>query len=105
MMGQQTPRQAKLFYYGLCLEDRVPPDHLRGFAGSGIKLQISGWLHTPLRTERWFPHTSTPHPRTNPQGRFRGVDATHGPAAGPASQQWRMHLRRSPEAVHGPNPF
>jgi len=28
MMGQQPPREAKLFYYGLCLEDRVPPEHL-----------------------------------------------------------------------------
>ena len=58
-----------------------------------------------LRTPRWFPHTSTPRPRTCAQGRFRGVDAPHVPAAGPASQQRRVHLRRSPEAVHGPNPF
>jgi transposase len=28
MMGKQPPREAKLFYYGLCLEERVPPDHL-----------------------------------------------------------------------------
>ncbi len=28
MMGQQPLRQAKLFYYGLCLEERIPPDHL-----------------------------------------------------------------------------
>jgi transposase len=28
MMGQPSPPQAKLFYYGLCLEERVPPDHL-----------------------------------------------------------------------------
>ena len=28
MMGQQSPPQAKLFYYGLCLEERIPPDHL-----------------------------------------------------------------------------
>jgi len=28
MMGQQPPRQAKLFYYGLCLEERIPSDHL-----------------------------------------------------------------------------
>jgi len=54
---------------------------------------------------RWFPHTSTPRPRTCPQGRFRDVDATHVPAAGPASRQRRVHFRRSPEAVHGPNPF
>jgi hypothetical protein len=70
----------------------------------------------------WFPHTSTPHPRTFAQGRFRGVDAAHAPAAGPACQprragaaaqrpfglgggQQRVHLRRSSEAVHGPNPF
>ncbi len=31
------------------------------------------------RTPRWFPHTSTPHPQTCAQGRFRGVDATHAP--------------------------
>jgi hypothetical protein len=58
-----------------------------------------------LRTRRWFPHTSTSHPQTCAQGRFRGVDATHVPAARPASQQRRVHLRRSAEAVHGPNPF
>ncbi len=34
------------------------------------------------------------------QGRRR----MHGPAAGPASQQRRVPFRRSPEAVHGPNP-
>jgi transposase len=28
MMGRQPPCEAKLFYYGLCLEERVPPDHL-----------------------------------------------------------------------------
>jgi transposase len=28
MMGRQPPREAKLFYYGLCLEERVPPEHL-----------------------------------------------------------------------------
>lgn len=28
MMGQQAPPQGKLFYYNLCLEDRVPADHL-----------------------------------------------------------------------------
>ncbi len=28
MMGKQLPPQAKLFYYGLCLEERVPSDHL-----------------------------------------------------------------------------
>ncbi len=43
-----------------------------------------------LRTERWFPHTSTPRPQTCAQGRFRGVDATHVPAAGPASQSRRV---------------
>ena len=52
-----------------------------------------------------LPHTSTPHPQTCAPGRFRGVDAMHVPAAAPASQQCRVHLRRSPEAVHGPNPF
>jgi len=39
-----------------------------------------------LRTERCFPHTSTPRPQTCAQGRFRGVDDTHVPAAGPVSQ-------------------
>jgi transposase len=28
MMGKQLPPQAKLFYYGLCLEERIPADHL-----------------------------------------------------------------------------
>jgi transposase len=28
MMGKQPPQQARLFYYGLCLEERIPPDHL-----------------------------------------------------------------------------
>ena len=28
MMGRQPPRIAKPCYYGLCLEDRIPPDHL-----------------------------------------------------------------------------
>jgi transposase len=28
MMGKQPPQDPKLFYYGLCLEDRIPPDHL-----------------------------------------------------------------------------
>jgi hypothetical protein len=28
MMGKQLPLHAKLFYYGLCLGERVPPDHL-----------------------------------------------------------------------------
>ena len=28
MMGKQPPRQAKLFYYQLSLEDRIPQDHL-----------------------------------------------------------------------------
>jgi hypothetical protein len=42
-----------------------------------------------LRTRRWFPHTSAPRPQTCAQGRFRGVDATHGPAAGPASRPHR----------------
>jgi transposase len=28
MMGKQLPREAKLFYCGLCLEDRIPQDHL-----------------------------------------------------------------------------
>lgn len=28
MMGKQPQREPKLFYYGLCLEDRIPPDHL-----------------------------------------------------------------------------
>ena len=37
--------------------------------------------------------------------RFRGVDRTHVPAAGPASQPRRVHFQRSPEAVHGPNHF
>jgi len=27
-MGKQPPREPELFYYGLCLEDRIPPDHL-----------------------------------------------------------------------------
>ena len=63
--------------------------------------------HVPplLRTERRFPHTSTPHPHTCAPGRFRGVDALHVPTAGPASQQRRVDLRHSPEAVPGPNPF
>ena len=28
MMGKQSPRQAKLFYYKLSLEERIPQDHL-----------------------------------------------------------------------------
>jgi transposase len=28
MMGKQPQRQAKLFYYNLCLENRIPQDHL-----------------------------------------------------------------------------
>src|SRR5512137_497706 len=28
MMGKQAQREPKLFYYGLCLEDRIPRDHL-----------------------------------------------------------------------------
>jgi transposase len=28
MMGQQLPQTPKLVYYGLCLEERIPPDHL-----------------------------------------------------------------------------
>lgn len=28
MMGKQPQREPKLFYYGLCLEERIPPDHL-----------------------------------------------------------------------------
>ena len=28
MMGQPPPRAPKSCYYGLCLEDRIPPDHL-----------------------------------------------------------------------------
>jgi transposase len=28
MMGKQPPREPKLLYYDLCLETRVPPDHL-----------------------------------------------------------------------------
>jgi hypothetical protein len=32
------------------------------------------------------------------------VDATHVAVAGPASQPRRVHLRRSLEAVQGPNP-
>jgi len=28
MMGKQPPQEPKLFYYGLCLEDRIPPGHL-----------------------------------------------------------------------------
>jgi transposase len=28
MMGKQPQREPKLFYYGLCLEDRIPHDHL-----------------------------------------------------------------------------
>ena len=39
----------------------------------------------------------------NLKERFRGVDATHVPAVGPASQPRRVHLRRSPEAVGFPN--
>jgi hypothetical protein len=56
-----------------------------------------------LRPPRYSPHTSASRPRTCAQGRFRGVDATHVPAAGPGSQPRRLHFRRSPEAVHGPN--
>ncbi len=58
-----------------------------------------------LRTQRWPAHTSTPCPQRCAQGRFRGVDATHVPVAGPRSQQRRAYFRRSPEAVHGPNSF
>ena len=28
MMGKQPQQESKLFYYGLCLEDRIPRDHL-----------------------------------------------------------------------------
>jgi transposase len=28
MMGRQPPQIPKPCYYGLCLEDRIPPDHL-----------------------------------------------------------------------------
>ena len=28
MMGKQSPCEAKLFYYDLCLEDRIPGNHL-----------------------------------------------------------------------------
>ena len=28
MMGRQPQREAKLFYYDLCLETRIPQDHL-----------------------------------------------------------------------------
>jgi transposase len=28
MMGKQPQQEPKLFYYGLCLEERIPPDHL-----------------------------------------------------------------------------
>ncbi len=62
------------------------------------------------------------HARKHAPGRFRGMDAPHAPAAGPASQprcagaaalrpfgpgggQRRVHFGCSPEAVHGPNPF
>ena len=27
-MGKPPQPEAKLFYYGLCLEDRIPPEHL-----------------------------------------------------------------------------
>ncbi len=57
-------------------------------------------LLSPLR---YSPHTSATSPRTCAQGRFRGVNATHVSVAGPASQQRRVHLRRSPEAVGFPN--
>jgi hypothetical protein len=50
-------------------------------------------------------HRNTPNPEESrkEKRRFRGVDATHVPAAGPASQQRRVHFRRCPEAVQGPN--
>ncbi len=41
MMGQQLPPHAKLFYYGLCLEERIPPDHLPA-GGSGLHLSFNG---------------------------------------------------------------
>jgi transposase len=28
MMGQQPPQTPKPVYYGLCLDERIPPDHL-----------------------------------------------------------------------------
>ncbi len=28
MMGKQAPQEAKLFYYDICLERRIPPNHL-----------------------------------------------------------------------------
>ncbi len=61
--------------------------------------------HLPAPPTRYFPHTSASCPRTCAPGRFRGVDDTHVPAAAPASPRRRVPCRRSPEAVHGPNPF
>jgi hypothetical protein len=53
-----------------------------------------------LRTQRWFPHTSTPRPRTYPP------PVQHpNPDAQRRRGQRRVHLRRSPEAVHGPDSF
>ena len=52
----------------------------------------------------WFSHTSTPRPQTYAQGRFRGVDErTFSPQS--RIQQHRVYSRRSPEAIHGPNPL
>jgi hypothetical protein len=50
---------------------------------------------TGLRPPRWFPDTSTPHPPRCAPGRFRGVGATHVPAAGPASQPRRAAALRA----------
>ena len=87
------------------LRTQPAPAEAGGGHGDG-RPQINADEHgSLLRTQRWFPHTATPHPQTCAQGRFRGVDATHVPAAGPASQPRRVHFRRSPEAVYGPNPF
>ncbi len=73
------------------------PTH--GFANSAaVRPPCFARHDTPLTLQR----SAREHVHKGGSG---ALDATHVLAARPGSQQRRVHLRRSPEAVHGPNPF